>query len=960
MVRSSILAGALCAALLGSSSLPARAGCGDQIDMDLRVEGQAAAGGLVTFVVNFAPPGQTLFLTLSWLPGETNLGFVHLCTGLPLKYLQMLPPNPDGVSQFPIPIPPSLPLGFQATLYAQAFAFGSPRSFATTTSSNPVNVEVWAPAVPPIVVAGITPAAGSEGDLVTITGSGFGLQPSQVTVWFDGFPVPPAAVSDSAIQLLLPHLPANGELPVSVQVGLVRSNAPNFTFSKAQVFDGDLVPGWASLTFTDLEALYDPGLPLQVAALGGRIAWSDWAIASVNCVVQPGTEDLFLASIASAAGTVTAERVRFSDEDGGMGDSNYPNDPGELFQWNLALAGGPCKTGPTGITLAVLDSGVYYSDPAQRVPHRDLVGRLTLINGVKLDLIGDDEVPDDSTNHGHGTAVIGTAAAVVHNGLDLSGASIDGRLLPIRLKDTKSHTDALLAKAITLAVKAGARILSISHGVSDDAQIKKALQQADAAGVAVVKSAGNKGGSTDEDVTYIRGLRGDIPGMAAFPDLILVSGLSQSRANGTDLALWSGSSRSQAGSPQNRRVDIAAGAELIASLDHTAAGYNSVGSFGTSMAAPLVSSALQLVWSWTEQAAGEPAVAWRDRVIDMLLSGCVRDIGAAGDDDLFGRGSLDVRGVALFHSVAATGKEIRSTRPDKEPIVNGLYDPVSLLSGGMNPRWSPERRAIIYDVFNAPSGFAELRIQGLHPDRSLVGAPLAIARPAHIGMGAFDPLGGWICFLSKPPLSTGMDLIATTRDGNPANDVPLYSGGLLETPTFEPDGQSILLADTGSIIRVRLTRNPNESIAGVASTETVLSGSPVSLYYSTPAMSADGNRIALTVSNPAAGTKNIGSVLADGSNLTMHTNDGPLLKVANFGPGWTPDGSRVIFHSTERAFRPPGQILHRHRIRRAKTRVSATIKVLHDTGWVPVALPVGISGPLETLLDHSAVDVSKF
>ncbi len=137
----------------------------------------------------------------------------------------------------------------------------------------------------------------------------------------------------------------------------------------------------------------------------------------------------------------------------------------------------------TGITIAVIDTGVDYNHP-------DLFGlgdQGKVIGGY--DYIDKDSTPIDTS--GHGTEVAGIIAA---DG-QLKGIAPKSKILAYRVSDDgNSVSSDLIIKAIEQAIVDGADIINISLGINRTNQkIDNAVNKAIDEGILVVTAAGNNG-----------------------------------------------------------------------------------------------------------------------------------------------------------------------------------------------------------------------------------------------------------------------------------------------------------------------------------------------------------------------------------------------------------------------------------------------------------------------------------
>ncbi|MFI5848549.1 type VII secretion-associated serine protease mycosin [Micromonospora chalcea] len=165
----------------------------------------------------------------------------------------------------------------------------------------------------------------------------------------------------------------------------------------------------------------------------------------------------------------------------------------------------------TGITVAVIDSGVSPSHPLLRgrvLPGEDF-NQLVRLQG-QCDLVG------------HGTMVAGIIAGREGTGSPYTGIAPEARILPLRvLAENKENFDpdvpAEIGKAIRWAVDNDADVINLSLVTLDDPALKSAVQYALDKDVVVVASAGNRQENREDRPAY----------PAAYPGVIAVAGLDE-------------------------------------------------------------------------------------------------------------------------------------------------------------------------------------------------------------------------------------------------------------------------------------------------------------------------------------------------------------------------------------------------------------------------------------------------
>jgi serine protease len=159
---------------------------------------------------------------------------------------------------------------------------------------------------------------------------------------------------------------------------------------------------------------------------------------------------------------------------------------------NLIAAGHP---GGRGVTVAVLDTGVAYSD-------RDRFRRSPDFSAGDFargyDFVDDDRYPNDE--NGHGTHVAGTIGESTGNAVGVTGVAYGAKIMPVRVLDQLGSGDSVTISAgIRYAVKHGADIINLSFEFDDDTTRREvpdllaALRYAHRKRVLVVGASGNSG-----------------------------------------------------------------------------------------------------------------------------------------------------------------------------------------------------------------------------------------------------------------------------------------------------------------------------------------------------------------------------------------------------------------------------------------------------------------------------------
>lgn len=276
------------------------------------------------------------------------------------------------------------------------------------------------------------------------------------------------------------------------------------------------------------------------------------------------------------------------------------------------------NAGATGrnVTLAVVDSGINPNLP-------DFAGRIAPASG---DLIAQRGISD---SEGHGTAVSAVAAAG-RNGQSILGVAFDSLILSLNTSDPNNcdgddgckHPSSAIAAAIDRARLNGAKVVNISlggDGVSQ--QVLQAVQRASAAGLVIVISAGNDGNANPD--AFANGIAGMGGG-----NVIIAGSVGVDAGGAIDLSQISTFSNRAGASAASYLTALG---YRVRAPDHTGAQFLWS---GTSFSAPVISGAAALLASAFPNLTGAQIVA--------ILMSSADDLGAAGSDDVFGRGRLNI------------------------------------------------------------------------------------------------------------------------------------------------------------------------------------------------------------------------------------------------------------------------------------------------------------------------------
>ncbi|HTL12407.1 MAG TPA: S8 family peptidase [Bdellovibrionota bacterium] len=301
-------------------------------------------------------------------------------------------------------------------------------------------------------------------------------------------------------------------------------------------------------------------------------------------------------------------------------------------------------TGSPSLVVAVVDTGIDYT-------HADLARNIWTNtkeipgngidddhNGYVDDVHGWDFVhgtntpmADDAPTY-HGTHVAGTIAAVGGNGIGIKGHAPTVKLMPLKFMNSSGSgftSDAV--RAIDYAIANGAWIISASWGsYSYSLTLDAAMKRAHDRGLLFVAAAGNDGRNIDQFPFY--------PASYNYNNVVSVAA-----STSTDtLATWSNYGKNN--------VDVAApGQSIYSTKNGNTYQYLS----GTSMATPLVSAVLALIWS-------RDPTAYASTVRQELMATVTRNLYYSGRVASGGR----VNAYSAVRGVTLTGAQTDLPPPD--------------------------------------------------------------------------------------------------------------------------------------------------------------------------------------------------------------------------------------------------------------------------------------------------------
>ncbi|HSV38916.1 MAG TPA: S8 family serine peptidase [Nocardioidaceae bacterium] len=307
----------------------------------------------------------------------------------------------------------------------------------------------------------------------------------------------------------------------------------------------------------------------------------------------------------------------------------------------------------SGIGLCVIDTG---TDPS----HEQIAPRTVAF----FDAIGGLSSAYD--DHGHGTHVMSIAAGDGGGGAQAAtfqGVAPAATLYSAKVLDSTGFgsDDQVIAGIQWCAAQPGVSVISMSLGDTIGGNgtdvVSQAVNAAYAGGDVVVVAAGNSG---DQPGSI------NAPGTAT--GAITVGAVSEHSnpafSARRDDGIWLAAFSSRGPTVDGRtKPDIAApGTSVTAAVAGSAEGYETLS--GTSMATPYVAGAVVL--------AREAAPAATPAQIRSALTGTAKDMGAAGTDNEYGAGLIDVR--ALVDQVMGVSPVRRTAFPQLSRVTGTVPD----------------------------------------------------------------------------------------------------------------------------------------------------------------------------------------------------------------------------------------------------------------------------------------------
>jgi serine protease len=346
-----------------------------------------------------------------------------------------------------------------------------------------------------------------------------------------------------------------------------------------------------------------------------------------------------------------------------------PQDPGntgvpggwQSLQWNFLAGTGvnapeawqhlidKGRPGGTGVTVAVLDTGVAYSSSGRcpKTPESSALASVGCLRSPDFhagdfvrgyDFVDNDPQPHDE--NGHGTHVAGTIGEGTGDSIGVTGLAYGARIMPVRVLDRLGEGDsAAISAGIRYAARNGAQVINLSFEFgsqvtrSEIPDIISALRYARRRGALVVAASGN---AAARSVAYpARAV--DAMSVGATTQHGCVAEYSNSGANLDISAPGGGEDAALRDDPNCHPLDPPGGNIYQMTFEGSTRRFGLPGDYmGTSMAAPHVAAAAALVI-----ASGVLGPKPSPAAVEQRLKDTAHDLGTAGPDSHYGAGLVD-------------------------------------------------------------------------------------------------------------------------------------------------------------------------------------------------------------------------------------------------------------------------------------------------------------------------------
>jgi thermitase len=321
--------------------------------------------------------------------------------------------------------------------------------------------------------------------------------------------------------------------------------------------------------------------------------------------------------------------ARAMPNDTRFGEQYGLKNTGQSIKGNSGVTGADSKLEPAweitkgaGVKISILDTGV---DPS----HPDLSSKLAEQKVFITNSIDD--------QYGHGTHVAGIAAAVTNNTAGIAGACPDCKIMVGKvLDDSGSGPYSVIAQGVTWSADNNAKVINLSLGGYDnDNTLREAVNYALGKGVVLVAAAGND----NQNRKFYPGGYDGVVTVAATDN-------KDKKASFSNYGEWV----EVAAAGLNILSTFPTHSYVLQNAKGTALNYDYIS--GTSMATPLVSGVVGLIWT-------SPHGTSKDAVIDRLY---------ATADQIGGTGTSWTKG--RVNAQAAVGGVAVSPGPSVSPPVS--------------------------------------------------------------------------------------------------------------------------------------------------------------------------------------------------------------------------------------------------------------------------------------------------